>query len=54
MERDGLRLVVDERRLCGQCVFGYIGAGGCFCIAFGEFIDDERAAAADCPLWEPQ
>lgn len=48
------KLVLADQKSCSACNFGYLGANGCYCIAFAELILDEHIAAADCPLWEPQ
>ena len=33
-----------ERPLCSECVNGYLGAGGVFCVEYRELIDNERTA----------
>jgi hypothetical protein len=38
--------------VCSTCVNGYLGAYGVYCIAYREHINDEVAAASDCPEWE--
>jgi hypothetical protein len=38
--------------LCSLCENGYIGTFGVYCIAYHEHINDEAAAASDCPEWE--
>ena len=41
-----------NRRLCSDCVHGYLGAQGVFCVEYQEPVLDERGAAADCPSYE--
>jgi hypothetical protein len=41
-----------NRRLCSECVHGYLGAQGVFCVEYQEPVHDERGAAADCPSYE--
>lgn len=41
-----------NRRLCSECVHGYLGAQGVFCVEYQEPVHDERGAAADCPTFE--
>ena len=47
-------LSIVPQRLCSNCEHGYLGPGGVFCVEFQEPINDERAAAADCPEFDPQ
>lgn len=37
---------------CSECLHGYQGAQGTYCVAFALFVSDEVAAAIDCPCWE--
>lgn len=41
-------------RICSLCEHGYLGAFGVYCITYNEHINDEAAAASDCPDWEEQ
>lgn len=50
-DRPTLRLIVTAQS-CDGCVFATFGPNGTYCTEFNEWIFDEAAAGADCPVFE--
>jgi hypothetical protein len=47
-----LTVLSTHRRLCSECLHGYLGNQGVFCVEYREVVGDEQGAAADCPSFE--
>jgi len=49
----GRPLTTVKPRSCFDCLNGSFGPRGTWCLEYREQIDNERLAASDCPLYEP-